>query len=56
MKYLTIIWLFFSVGVFAQKQVRGRVVRDTIPLSGAHVMNLYTNAVTNTDERTGQSA
>ena len=49
MKYLTIIWLFFSVGVFAQKQVRGRVVRDTIPLSGAHVMNLYTNAVTTTD-------
>lgn len=41
-------FLCFSLTASAQ-EIRGRVMHDTIPLAGAHVLNLANNAVTTTD-------
>ena len=51
MKQFVFIWTLClcSASVWAQTEVRGRVMHDTIPLSGAHVLNLYTHAITTTD-------
>ena len=40
---------WYGTNIWAQTEVRGRVMHDTIPLSGVHVLNLYTHAITTTD-------
>lgn len=48
-KLLYLYCLFFLTINASAQEVRGRVMNDTIPLAGTHVLNLANNAVTTTD-------
>ena len=51
MRFLYFLIIASCWGLTAQGQstIRGRVMHDTIPLVGAHVLNMHNNAITTTD-------
>ncbi len=49
MRFLILIFYFCCISAWGQTEVRGRVLHDTIPLSGVHVLNLYSHTIATTD-------